>query len=446
MKKRIAQSMFAIAALITSCGPVAEKENPDALKIEYDDASLPKIADAGIDDPLFGQEEWLYEVDKNYNGIFVHTDDPAINVDCFGDTAGGDDDADYRWWPNRNHRRRVMGKLDSYRGGTSGDWNLSVIPIAPFDSLLKINYRGKLDGDWWARGIPEDLVDYEGSALPLLVQPPDGLRQNPWFGTDNTTMLQPNDTICAYGAWVTHGEDVWDESGPVNPEIHPAELFWWRKHLEDDRSIDLYTMMVVQDASRDFDSGGDNYNQDSIFDCDHPTPWLENPLRATFRIAFICDPDGPCTNFVIGEYGGMYHNVTTSSDPVMKEDQGPGNEIQLIFNGKKILSVVENMMVDDDLGLKIEKIGMRSDGKIQGFIQLRTRVGDPRINDPGYHVLYALKSEAPSSYLMKKEIFNNKLPEQYLPRVNPNIELTFLAPQTEMTFAMRHRALGKLYC
>ena len=439
MKKQIVPLFLVVIASITSCGPVTEKENPNAFKIEFNSNSIPKIADATIDDPLFGSEDWLHTMDKTQQGISARTDNPAINQICYGDT-----DVTHRWWPNSSSRQVVTGTLDAYRMRTDDDddWNFYIRPIPPYERLLRINYEGVADWDFWASGAPSDLMPYDGTKLELEVCPPDGLRQNPWFKNDNSTLLKTGDTISAYGAWVTDGEHLFDDD-PAHPEIHPVELLWWRKHLSDARSIDCYTMMVVQDASERFGSEDDYDQRRNADNCDDPTPWLESPLRATFRIAFVCDTLGPCLNYVIGEYGGMYSNVTTSSDPAMKEDQGPGDEIQVIFNGKKILSVFENIMVDDDLGIKVEDVGLRSDGKIQGFIQIKTRVGKGNGNDDkGYHVLYALKSEAPVSYLRDRNIFKNELPEFNLPRVNPNTDLTFISSRNAQHFVMAHYAFA----
>src|SRR5262249_23926849 len=109
--------------------------------------------------------------------------------------------------------------------------------------------------------------------------------------------------VCVYGPWVTDGNHG------HRPEIHPAELIWWRQQREIPReglfttdgdrilSLDYLHVAIQQDASNRFDLDGYFPNKTDFLSCGFdgsefscPTypgwtrPWAGPPRKSQLRI------------------------------------------------------------------------------------------------------------------------------------------------------------------
>ncbi len=289
--------------------------------------------------------------------------------------------------------------------------------------------------------------------------------------------------LCTYGPWVR------DHGHGKRPEIHPAELLWWREG--DSR----YLLMQVQDDSNRFDvplqfeGAGKCRTWDSINSvCDESVvldeyqawfrPWAEPPRVSQFRIAFEVDLPSPVGTqlpaynipvFDIRELALLRQEAFPDvSHPRVQphvSDTTPGTDHAVTFNFKvgpflqkrTVLQVRERVRFSNLLGVRFNQIcrdPVRK--KLRGFVQLTSAIGRDSKGKEGYQVLgvsrelypsqgsgpitlRAIKSESPSvrAPLFPRVSAKAKLASGSLRRVEvdgrpqlvADIEVTLTAPE-----------------
>jgi hypothetical protein len=89
--------------------------------------------------------------------------------------------------------------------------------------------------------------------------------------------------------------------------------------------------------------------------------------------------------------------VVTSQDADARRDADNGRSHALEFNGRVVVRVEEEQPNDDDLGVTFTDICLAPDGKLRGFVSIRSKIGgnDDR-DEEGFHVLYVARSKSVS--------------------------------------------------
>lgn len=299
------------------------------------------------------------------------------------------------WWPVDGYRHSLVGTLhhfDWYYNDSSivsepdKDWNLHVIPDSGFQRLIDD-----------VEALHSESVDQHkkcgGSrCMEAEISPDTRLWANPWFfppyahGSDSTGYSRIEGRVMGfYGPWVM------DAGHDFASEIHPAEMIWWKdRFLTGSRRtpVDVFWLMLMQDNTGRFDDK-DN------FDCiDDPPlgwePWAQSPVSGDFKIAFEADPNGPLIVFSINEIFKRF--VVTKWNLAASRDADDGTRHNLELNGKILVRVEEDQSKDTDLGVTFTGLCLRPDGKLQGFVSIKSEVGgDDDRDEEGFHVLYVAR-------------------------------------------------------
>lgn len=183
------------------------------------------------------------------------------------------------WHPLSGYKETLCGELHHFNvydgSGAEMDWNHFMIPTPDFEYLITdaLPYKGGSgtwcqDDDWHSCVGENDCMEGE-------LTPDETFYENPWFPKSVGDSVLEGRQICMYGAWIrecVHGH---------RPEIHTAELTWWKETWG---TADLYWLMVLQDDSNRFDTKDD-------FDIEGTAPpewrpWAAAPMTAKFQLAF----------------------------------------------------------------------------------------------------------------------------------------------------------------
>jgi hypothetical protein len=166
--------------------------------------------------------------------------------------------------------------------------------------------------------------------------------------------------------------------------------YWWKEPWPLSwGGGDVVWMMVVQDDSNRFDRPGD-YGGPST----KPSwwrPWSANPRTGELKIAFAGPPRrlpfiGPL-NITINE--AFSRNVVTAEDLNAHQDSDDGTEHAFEYNGNIVVQVREMQPQNNDVGVRFVDVCRRSNGSLQGYVALTSKVGRGDRGQEGYHVLYA---------------------------------------------------------
>lgn len=277
------------------------------------------------------------------------------------------------------------------------DWNLHCVPSNSFQFL--INDVEALHSESSA----EHNKCGNAKCMEAEISPDKKLWENPWFFAPGASSDDADDSgyswlegrqMCFFGPWIM------DANHDFKSEIHPAEMIWWKDHFEggfggNGDPFDIFWLMLMQDNTGRFDDR-DN------FDCDGDAPsgwkpWSDSPVSGQFNIAFEVDPNGPPVHFEIVEI--FNRSVVTSQDPTARPDADNGTEHALEYNGKVLVTVKETQPNDDDLGVTFTGVCKRPNGKLQGFVSIRSAVGGNDDKDEeGFHVLYVVRRQAQANF------------------------------------------------
>lgn len=298
------------------------------------------------------------------------------------------------WYPLSYEKQTLCGVLDHFNifdgSGDEMDWNNFVLPNDEFSFLIEdaLPYKGS-DGIWghiggWIGGSDWHKDRAGNYLIEAEITPDQGLYQNFWFPkVDNPSSVLEGREVCFYGPWVrekVHGN---------RPEIHPSELIWWKEG-------NGYWMMAIQDDSNRFDERSD-FDLDGFLVPSSWRPWAAPPLTYQFKIAFEVNP--AAAGLPLKTYTREVYNrfVVTKDDTHASSDADDGTSHALVYNNQALLVVEEQQENDDDLGVRFVDLRKRSDGTIQGYIQITTKIGGKNIRgDEGFHVLH-VPSLRPSS-------------------------------------------------
>ncbi len=376
-------SLSFLFALLIAAGAAADNFVVDPATVCH--------CDAGIDSPcLAAAERWRRAVDTS-----IEIDASDFKRGEFIGTAC-ESEGDH-WWTNvwkpvDGFKHTLVGTLHHFNWniGDDEDWNLHVIPDAAFSELITIVETRH----------PGSILKHrkcgEPSCMEAEISPDKQLWDNPWFlqpGThasdrdDNGFSVLEGRTIGFYGPWVV------DANHCSKAEIHPVPMIWWKDHWENgfgsSGPFDVFWLMLMQDNTGRFDDR-DN------FDCGGDTPpgwepWTQSPVSGQFSVAFVVDPAGEVVTFSIDEIFNRF--VMTRNDPAAMADADDGAIHDLQFGGRVVVSVHEDQPNDDDLGVTFTGLCLRPDGKLQGFVTIRSQVGgNDDIDEEGFHVLFVTRA------------------------------------------------------
>ena len=283
------------------------------------------------------------------------------------------------WYPADVFKHTLCGRFhhfNFYDGwGDEADWNNFFLPSPRFAFLRD---------DILAFADPDDVHKCDGiPCMEAEITPDEHFYNNPWFPKDAGDSPLEGSAMCTYGPW------VWEEAHGNRPEIHTSELYWWKEPWP--RSWgggDVVWMMLVQDDSNRFDRAGDYggpSNKPSWW-----SPWSANPRTGEFKIAFAGRPRPLpffALNITINE--AFSRNVVTAEDVNARQDSDDGTEHALEYNGNIVVNVREMQPQNDDIGVQFVDICRRSNGSLQGYVALKSKIGRGDRGQEGYHVLYA---------------------------------------------------------
>lgn len=288
------------------------------------------------------------------------------------------------WQPLSGFKETMCGQLHHFNvfdgSGAEMDWNNFVIPSPAFQFVITdaLPFKGGsgtfcVDDDWQSCVGQDDCLEAE-------ITPDETFYENPWFPKSTGASVLEGREVCMYGPWIrecVHGH---------RPEIHTAELTWWKEKFG---SGSLHWLMALQDDSNRFDDSNE-------FDIEGSTPpgwrpWGSAPMTSRFDLAFEVNPGGPVLEFQIGE--GFARNVVTSLDAEASRDADDSTGHAIEFNGTVVLRANEIQPNDNDLGVTFTDVCRRSDGKLRGFVTLVTKFGVDNEGKEGYHILFAHAKE-----------------------------------------------------
>lgn len=161
----------------------------------------------------------------------------AWGFDPVGTHIGFFPTADNIFQPVNGWKMPVCGLLDDYflydGWGAEYDWNLNIIPNDDFVYIINTPKERAVDISEWKKCKREGCL-YD--CFQAEITPPKGLRGNKWFpgrqwkheagfpfiSYDQQPSPLEGREVCVYGPWVL------DYGHGCRPEIHPAELIWWK--------------------------------------------------------------------------------------------------------------------------------------------------------------------------------------------------------------------------
>ena len=360
--------------------------------------SICRCGETGIDNPCNGHlERWQHTVD---NLIEVSARDftggEFIGKECQGETLAAWDWPPFwfnSWRPVDGFKHNMSATLHHFNWNYDDDedWNLHVVPRTPFSFLIddvEAMHSDSADDHRKCGDTP---------CMEAEISPDKQFWTNPWFFIPGTTTgdVEGNGfsnlegrQMGFYGPWIM------DANHDFKSEIHPAEMMWFKDHFRRGVSgsgppLDIFWLLFMQDNTGRFDDR-DN------FDCDGSAPpgwrpWTDSPRSGQFNIAFEVDPGTEVANFYIVELFKRF--VVTKSDPNARRDADDGVTHALQYNGRIVVNVEETQPNDDDLGVTFTNLCLGADGKLRGFVSIRSKIGGNDDKDEeGFHILYVARS------------------------------------------------------
>ena len=186
--------------------------------------------------------------------------------------------------------------------------------------------------------------------------------------------FHPGTIVCAYGPAImddnTCGSPV--TGGPINAheEIHPAEQIWWG-------DAHGATLVSSADYSGRFDAdlhflfeGICAQKPLAIEGASYTGPWVRVPLQSSYAIPFKCGPGEAIRWYGLFDLGSE-HTPPRAAAGVRRS---PGTELHLSQDGAD-QPLVRVYNFSDYATIGFEKVRKRDDGTIQGYITIKTAVG-----------------------------------------------------------------------
>jgi hypothetical protein len=264
------------------------------------------------------------------------------------------------WYPNSPTKCTLCGdvpRFEFFDGlGNEADWNVYIAPHDAFKHLLCGRSRERHDCVLQKDGVPTVVKCMEAEVTPRR-----GFYDNPWFPRRKPDGYRPPSPVCVYGPWVSemfHG---------YRPEIHPAELLWWR---DADRAPDApgHLLLWVQDGSTRFD-----LNRHYGWVPPKPwRPWASHPKIGRYRIAYETTVDAPAEYWTRVRFA---QGIVSSDYLEHADDAGPGARHVLTLPSGQVVAIVnEEEDRDDELGVTFSDPFV-VDGKVRGYVQLTSALG-----------------------------------------------------------------------
>jgi hypothetical protein len=346
--------------------------------------------DASIEGPcavLAGR--WRFTNEKLL-GVIAHdfTNGDFIGTECEGEPGP----ITNVWRPVDGFQHQMVGTLEHFNWSIPGDkdWNIHVIPNSAFIPLIDDVEALHPGSKSWHKKCGEPRC------METEISPDKQFWNNPWFfqpgvrpeDTDNNGFsILEGRQIGFYGPWVM------DMNHSFGSEIHPVHMMWFKDHFEGgfggSGPFDIFWLMFLQDNTGRFDDRDD-------FDCGGSAPsfwkpWTDAPRSGQMSIAFEVNPGTEVVTFHIEELFKRF--VVTSQDAQARVDADNGTVHGLEINGKVVVRVEEGQPNDDDLGVTFTNLCIGGDGKLRGFVSIRSVIGgnDDR-DEEGFHILYATRT------------------------------------------------------
>jgi len=346
-------------------------------------------------EPCFGvMANWRVTVD---NLLEVSATD-FTNGDFVGTQCEGEDNWVKEWqflyfnsWrPVDGFKHNMSGVLHEFNWSIPGDedWNLLVVPNPPFSFLISdVEALHHESADWH-----KECGDL--SCLEVEISPDKQFWTNPWFfqpGVNSADTAGNGFSSLEGGQMGFYGLWVMDANHDFKSEIHPVDMMWFKDHFE---SFDVFWLLFLQDNTARFDDQ-DNFDCGGIFGDNIPAgfrPWTQSPRSGQFNIAFEVDPKTEVVNFSIEELRSRF--VVTAQDASASQDADDGTLHGLQYNGKVVVRVREDQSHDEDLGVTFTNLSLTPDGKLRGFVSIRSKIGgDDDKDEEGFHILYVIRSQ-----------------------------------------------------
>lgn len=275
------------------------------------------------------------------------------------------------------------------------DWNLNIVPDPFYASLLLFPASLPYVSDIRPCPCPAGAACTPGSTVDCMqaeVTPDEHVYENPWFPHEGGASAADDKRVCTYGPWVGdigHGR---------RPEIHPAEVIWWRDPMGEDSS---YTVLLIQEDSNRFDRPhwGEWYYRNADDAPPGWLPWSAPPREPLVRFAFQALAGEPVTKLDVREFEGFRRHVVTADPPSLAADADDGRDHALEVDGMVVVEVSELQVVDDDLGVGFSGVCRSADdSRIQGYVDLRARLSRDDHGQEGFFPLHVVKTTVGATY------------------------------------------------
>jgi hypothetical protein len=305
------------------------------------------------------------------------------------------------WYPNDEYKQTMCGKIQEFDtfnyGGDEMDWNLFVIPNPAFNYLFAdvVQHEGGLTDLWdkwpWCGDVR--------ACVEVEVTPDEHFYENPWFRrSTRSSPLEHADgrgpTVCMYGPWVRE----WAHA--FKPEIHPAELLWWKGSSQGNLGAETWWLMQLHDDSNRFDKRR-HFDYGRPWDDPQPSwqPWAASPRLNMFHVVFRTPTSNGRTEFSLGQAGDSGVPDQYSSREVVTRDRFVGikdstsrRTHDLRYNGRVVARITERQALDSDI--QVGYVGLcrnTADTELQGWVRIGTAISRSSDGEEGYHVMHLTK-------------------------------------------------------
>lgn len=279
------------------------------------------------------------------------------------------------WDPVDGYKHVLVGTVDKFQfynpwsSGDEADFNIMVIPDAPFKFILDDVVAKMSPGE---KGELHTSRDGQHKMVECEVTPDEKYYSNDWFPTQSGRRSPLVDgRIGVYGTWVRD----WGHGG--RPEIHPAEVIWWRRGRFN--SYD-WRIIVLQDDSNRFDRPSDYVASVS-------RPWSAYPRRVRITMALQATR---------GQNTPYYIRIVDSNRMYHFPDEG-APLVTVNYQGDPTLSVAK--VTPDTSRLKVRLSNLFPDPADQNalrcFMYIEIQVGEGDRGEEGFVELWVSKNELP---------------------------------------------------
>ncbi|MDQ3666555.1 MAG: hypothetical protein M3410_08250 [Acidobacteriota bacterium] len=324
----------------------------------------------------------LLEVSANdlTNGEFIGTE-------CEGEPGA----VDNVWRAVDGFQYNMVGTLNHFNWSYTADedWNIHVIPNPPFTFLID-NVEALHPGSKsWHKKCGEPRC------METEVSPDKQFWTNPWFFAPG---IRPEDTDRNGYSWLEgrqmgfYGPWVMDMDHSFGSEIHPVHNLWFKDHFEGGfggpEPFDIFWLMFLQDNTGRFD-GTISTVMGQRRVGGNPGQTHRDPVASMLRLKLILRKRW----LVFTSKSCSNEFVVTSQDADARLDADDGTSHALELNGKVVVRIQEGQPIDDDLGVTFTNLCLGTDGKLRGFVSIRSTIGgNDDLDEEAFHILYAIRS------------------------------------------------------